>query len=95
MAITPGSQLHSILKKDTDLVNALHDQAIDEIGHNLHVVARDKAMVVQAIEHSDAPFVIGVQWHPEYLPQIAHQQQLFFDLVNSAKQFIKSEHTVS
>lgn len=50
------------------------------------VTARDKAGAVQAIEHADYDFVLGVQWHPEYLPQIQSQQRIFAGLVASAMQ---------
>jgi putative glutamine amidotransferase len=31
------------------------------------------------------PFVIGVQWHPEYLPQLPQQRAIFESLVRQAK----------
>src|SRR3546814_3132135 len=33
----------------------------------LAVVARDEHDIVQGIEDPDATFLIGVQWHPEFL----------------------------
>ena len=40
--------------------------------------------VVQAIEDARHPFRIGVQWHPEYMPQSAPQRRLFCSLVLAA-----------
>lgn len=40
--------------------------------------------VIQAIEKRDHRFFIGVQWHPEYMPQSNVQQNLFRGLVASA-----------
>jgi putative glutamine amidotransferase len=40
--------------------------------------------VVQALELTTADFVMGIQWHPEYLPQIETQQRLFRELVKLA-----------
>ena len=40
--------------------------------------------VAQGIEHVDYPFMIGVQWHPEYLPQVPSQRHLFDELVRCA-----------
>ena len=49
---------------------------------------REPNGVVQAIEAADpgaARFLLGVQWHPEYLPQVPVQQQMFRALVAAAK----------
>ena len=40
--------------------------------------------VAQAIERRDHDFMIGVQWHPEYLPQVRSQRRLFDELVRCA-----------
>jgi hypothetical protein len=37
-----------------------------KLGHGLTVVAVTSDGVVEAIEHQDSLFAIGVQWHPEY-----------------------------
>ena len=51
----------------------------------LAVAARETTGVVQAIESVDAhAFLIGVQWHPEYLPQRAQHRRLFTALVRAA-----------
>lgn len=57
-------------------VNSLHRQAIDELGHGLTVVGRDEDGFVQAIE-GNFGFLLGVQWHPEYLPYMKSQRRLF------------------
>jgi putative glutamine amidotransferase len=66
-------------------VNALHRQAIHSLGHGLRAAARDRNGIVQAVEHETLPFVLGVQWHPEYLPQVRGQRRLFQALVREAK----------
>ncbi len=40
--------------------------------------------VAQAIERRDYDFMIGVQWHPEYLPQVPSQRRLFDELIRCA-----------
>jgi GH43 family beta-xylosidase len=65
-------------------VNALHRQAIDRLGHGLRVAARDRNGIVQAIEHESLPLVVGVQWHPEFLPQVPQQRAIFRLLVQRA-----------
>jgi putative glutamine amidotransferase len=66
-------------------VNALHRQAIHRLGHGLRPAARDRNGILQAVEHETLPFVVGVQWHPEYLPQVRGQRRLFQALVREAK----------
>ena len=85
IVLEDGTKIASLIQDGTRFVNALHDQAIDQLGESMIVTARDLAGVVQAIEHSVYDFVIGVQWHPEYLPQIQSQQRIFAGLVDCAK----------
>ncbi|MCR9141862.1 MAG: type 1 glutamine amidotransferase [bacterium] len=66
-------------------VNALHHQAIDRPGKNMRVISRDAAGVVYAIEDATRDFVLGVQWHPEYLPFDEDQHAIFRALVRSAR----------
>jgi len=80
-----GSRLARVVGAPSVRVNALHRHAIDRLGDGLRVAARDRNGIVQAIEHARLPFVIGVQWHPEYLPQLPGQRAIFESLVRQAK----------
>lgn len=84
-----GSRLIQLLGPD-ERVNALHRQGVDRIGDGLVVAGRDRNGIVQAIEHESLPFVVGVQWHPEYLPQIASQRAIFRALVCTAREHINA-----
>lgn len=85
IVIKDGTKLCKLLQTDICNVNALHNQAIDEPGEGIELVARElNTRVHQAIEHKEYPFVIGVQWHPEYLIQIARQRNIFKGLVQAA-----------
>lgn len=84
VTLAEGSRLEHILGSQCQ-VNALHEQSIRELGDGLSVSAQEGNGVIQGIERSDDPFVIGVQWHPEYLPQYPLQQRLFRQLVNAAR----------
>jgi putative glutamine amidotransferase len=83
VVVEPDSRLIAVLGPD-ERVNALHEQGVDRVGRDLRVAARDRNGIVQAIEHTRLPFVIGVQWHPEYLPQIPSQRAIFEQLVRHA-----------
>jgi putative glutamine amidotransferase len=84
--IKPGSKLATVLDVEELRVNALHNQAVKEPGENIQIVAREENDVVQAIENIAQDFVIGVQWHPEYLPQRKRQRAIFKALVKHARQ---------
>ena len=66
-------------------VNSLHHQSIDRLGNGLAVVSRDAYNIVQAIEQPSALFLIGVQWHPEFLVFDTGQVRLFRRLVVAAR----------
>ncbi|MCH8558435.1 MAG: type 1 glutamine amidotransferase [Balneolia bacterium] len=82
--ITKGTSLHQIVGSDKAKVNSLHNQAVDKPGDGVVLAASEPNGVVQAIEILEHPFVIGIQWHPEYLPQIESQQNLFREMVRLA-----------
>jgi putative glutamine amidotransferase len=84
ITVSAGSRLQQILQSDICRVNALHDQSIKNLGDELGVSAIESTGVVQAIERHNHPYFIGVQWHPEYMPQSDRQQRLFRCLVDSA-----------
>jgi putative glutamine amidotransferase len=83
--VAPDSHLARVLGRQVLSVNSLHHHAVAEPGEGMRVVARERCGVVQAVEHTWRSFWIGVQWHPEYLPQHAVQQRLFAHLVHHAR----------
>lgn len=84
ISIDRSSRLYTLLEKESCDVNALHDQSINTPGKDVVVSASEANGVVQAIERPDHRFFIGVQWHPEYMPQSHTQQKLFQGLVAAA-----------
>lgn len=84
VVLEPGSLLREITGRESLRVNALHSQAVDRLGQGMRVTAREPNGVVQAVEHTERPFLLGVQWHPEFLPQYRSQQRIFRRLVQAA-----------
>ncbi len=85
ITIKDHTKLCELLQTDICNVNALHHQAIHKPGEGMQVAAEElNTGITQAIEHTGFPFVIGVQWHPEYLIQIARQRNIFKQLVRQA-----------
>jgi putative glutamine amidotransferase len=85
VAIGATSRLRAIFRKESMRVNSLHYQSVKTLGDGLRVSAVEANGVVQAIEHENARFMIGVQWHPEYLPMEKAQRRLFQALVDAAR----------
>lgn len=85
VTIKPNSKLEKIINAGAAWVNALHNQAVDKVGSPLVVAAQEANGIVQAIEHPGYPFLLGVQWHPEYMPQIPFQRNIFKELVKRAE----------
>jgi putative glutamine amidotransferase len=84
--IDDESRLGRVLLCNPCRVNALHHQAVDRVGRGLRVVGRDESGIVQAIEGIGVRFLIGVQWHPEFLVHLRAQQRLFTALVACARE---------
>jgi putative glutamine amidotransferase len=64
--VTAHSHLARIIGQNAR-VNSFHHQAVREVAPNFRAVAYAPDGVIEAIEHTDREFVIGVQWHPEGL----------------------------
>lgn len=65
--IKQGSFLNSIVGKTEFGVNTAHHQAVKEPAKNLIASAMCEDGIIEAIEAPDKKFVLGTQWHPEYL----------------------------
>jgi putative glutamine amidotransferase len=95
VTLVPGTRLQQLLRgEQRRRVNALHHQAIDRLGERLRVAAHDEHGMVQAIEATTRRFLIGVQWHPEFLIFDNYQNGLFRALVRAARRFAEREKEI-
>lgn len=88
--IVGASQLYQLLGVTWCRVNSLHHQAVNEAGQGIAIVARDRDGLVQGIESREHDFLIGVQWHPEWLIFNRPQQRLIRALLEAARKCHKS-----
>ncbi|WP_111640878.1 gamma-glutamyl-gamma-aminobutyrate hydrolase family protein [Marinimicrobium alkaliphilum] len=79
------SKLARLLHCERCKINSLHNQGIDQLGEGLMVTGRDLDGIVQSVEQPDYPFLLGVQWHPEFLILNRRQRRLFGALVEVAR----------
>ena len=85
VSIKEGTRLARLMGGERAKVNSLHHQAVDRLGDGLIVAARDGGGVIQATERPGDGFLIGVQWHPEFLIFHHRHQNLFRGLVAAAE----------
>ena len=65
VTIEEGSLLASMAPTLQPSVRSTHHQAVADAPPEYHIVARAGDGVIEAIEHPNEAFVLGVQWHPE------------------------------
>ncbi|MDO5652713.1 MAG: gamma-glutamyl-gamma-aminobutyrate hydrolase family protein, partial [Brachymonas sp.] len=64
-----GSLFEQLYGSQPQRVTSLHHQCVDRLGQGLMIEALSPIDgVPEAIRHPDMPFVVGVQWHPEFHP---------------------------
>lgn len=87
LCIERDSWLARQLDAERCQINSLHNQAIDRVGGSLRVSGRDLDGIVQAVEDPAYGFLLGVQWHPEFLLFLRRQRGLFRALVQHAEAY--------
>ena len=65
--IDENTNLRSILNTNTLKVNSIHHDYIDCELNNLVISAKSEDDIIEAVELPNHKFIIGLQWHPEYL----------------------------
>ncbi|MFM0338026.1 gamma-glutamyl-gamma-aminobutyrate hydrolase family protein [Paraburkholderia fungorum] len=63
-----GSTLANMFPGHRDaIVNSIHHQAVKTLGRDLNIEAVSASDgIIEAVRYRRAPFVMGVQWHPEF-----------------------------
>ncbi|EPZ49760.1 peptidase C26 [Bacteriovorax sp. BAL6_X] len=83
--IKPDTRLSDIFKQNESEVNSLHSQSIDKVGYGLEVSAVENNGVIQAVENEGACFIMGLQFHPEFLFYRKDIRNLFHKFVMESK----------
>lgn len=86
--IRKNTKLYEILKKDEIAVNSRHNYHIKDTNMKISALAEDG--IIEAIEAPNSSFNLGVQWHPELLPNDDENSNLLFDrFIEEAKRYRK------
>lgn len=89
--IKRGTLLARIVGQIQLFVNSSHHQGVKEVAPGYVVNAMAEDGVIEGIESADFPFVVGVQWHPEYLHQEDQSRTIFKAFLKRAARFRKAE----
>lgn len=84
ITVQPDTILARMIGPGTFGVNSLHHQGVNGPGSGLRVSATAPDGLVEAIERTDRPFWLGVQWHPEELRDPVWKN-LFKEFVEAAR----------
>ena len=85
--VVPGTLLARAIGTEPTVVNSFHHQSAAKIAPGFRVAAKSPDGVVEAVERTDHPFYLGVQWHPERMPDASSTRRLigaFLDAVRGA-----------
>ncbi len=84
LKVVPDTLLARIVEAEEIEVNTGHHQAISGVGKGLIACGIAPDGVVEAIEDPSRDFVLGIQWHPEEMPDDPRQKAIFSAFVNAA-----------
>lgn len=82
--IDPASQLGRIMEVDKAEVNSIHHQGIKDLAPDLQACAWSPDGLVEGIEFTERTFLLGVQWHPEWLTDQSCMRRIFEALIHHA-----------
>lgn len=85
LLVERDTRLFELFGSERARINSLHNQSIDRLGRGLRISGCDLDGIVQAVEDPARPFLLGVQWHPEFLLFSREQRSLFAALVRAAE----------
>ncbi|MGE3314070.1 MAG: gamma-glutamyl-gamma-aminobutyrate hydrolase family protein [Planctomycetaceae bacterium] len=77
--VKSGSKLGDVLLDLEFTAASWHHQAVRDVAPGLNVVAHAPDGTIEALEKTDHPWLIAVQWHPELTAAVSATQQRLFD----------------
>jgi putative glutamine amidotransferase len=86
VAVTPKSLLRRVVKQASMSVNTSHHQSVKEVAPGFVASAVAPDGVIEAVESPRHRFLLGVQWHPEFLyDRLVVHRRLFTAFVKAAR----------
>lgn len=82
--IIDNTLLKKIVGKDTIKVNSIHNDYVDFEMNSLIVSSVSEDNIIEAVEFPNKDFILGIEWHPEYLMD-EDSVKIFDSFVKSTK----------
>ena len=77
VSVADGSVIAALFGGDALEINSVHHQGIRRTATCFEETAWSPDGVIEAIERTGTPWVLGVQWHPEWMPGVPSQERIF------------------
>lgn len=90
--IVENSLLHHIIGATSVKVNSMHHQSVRDLADGVIVTATAADGVIEAIESSLYPHVLGVQYHPECMAEVTPHAQALFHWLVERSQAVKEDN---
>lgn len=85
--ILDGTKLRQIVGRKELEVNTTHHQAVKKLGKGLIENATAEDGIIEGIESGEHSFVLGVQWHPEFLAaRDSSQRKIFASFIAACRE---------
>ena len=81
LIVTTGNRL---FREDTFSVNSTHHQGVKKLGKGISAFAYSPDNLIEAFIMDGYPFLAGIQWHPERIPESEFSRNLFESFVKAA-----------
>lgn len=91
IAVKRGTILSTVINRKELLVNSSHHQGIKTLAKHYVVNAESPDGLIEGIEHPDYPFLLGVQWHPEYLHKEDSSRNIFKAFLKASVQYSRGK----
>lgn len=91
VSVAQESRLRRIVWRENLRVNTYHHQAVHRPAAGFKVSATAPDGIIEAIEREGEPLILGVQWHPERMPDQPPSKALFDAFIASATQLVKDQ----
>lgn len=85
-------QQHALeINTSSYIVNSTHHQAVKRLGEGLELFALSDDNLIEGFYKKDYPFLVGIQWHPERMPDNELSLNIFDLFVKKASEAKKGK----
>ncbi|GAB3790344.1 gamma-glutamyl-gamma-aminobutyrate hydrolase family protein [Virgibacillus kimchii] len=85
--VEPETILSHAVQSEEVEVNSFHSQAIDKVGRGLKITSYSKDTVVESIEGTSSHFIMGLQFHPEFMVESEKMCNIYRRFIRAAAEF--------